>query len=172
MHVAFPYLEHLELYLLDPSALRNGSGEDILRANPQLPSLTIWFDGALTLSTILDVIQANTLITELKVEKHEFGTIRARDELIVTVDELNRFVAEHPLVEKLILKDHRLKTADAINFVRQMKPLKRFGFLTTSRRDDYPGIYGVWKEWHNKRNNECELGNSIIIPSMYVELAR
>lgn len=56
------------------------------------------------------------------------SSIRYFEATSVSACQLNRFVAEKPLVEELILKNHHLESDDTINFIRKMKSLKRFGF--------------------------------------------
>lgn len=53
----------------------------------------------------------------------------------VSMDELDGFVVEHPLVVKLNLTNYRFAGEVAINFIRQMKALKRFALIVTDRTE-------------------------------------
>lgn len=121
MNVSFPHLEYLEVEIIHYAhKFRFEDIATLLQANPQLKSLKIRWFTTITLTTALDTIIATSLITKLIV----IGVSTSN----VSEKELNRFVTEHPLVEELILGHHRVTASDAINFIRQMKSLKRIEF--------------------------------------------
>lgn len=94
----------------------------LLQANPQLQNVNFRSSSKLRLSTILNEISTNAMLKQLVVENIYASVVNVKP------DELARFAVEHAMVEELVLKDYRLKAIDAINFVRKMKSMKRFGF--------------------------------------------
>lgn len=94
--------------------------------------------------------------------RHEDNGLKLLKLCSVCANELNRFVAEHPLVAEFLLKDHHLETDDAVSFIRQMKSLKRIGFQVTDhlQRDRIM----------NSLNNEWELKVPLEHLPLYIEL--
>ena len=125
MNSSFLQLEHLQI---DIGKFRLGVGNAayLLQHSPQLQSLTIQYGGdpsKLTLRMILDLIGSNPLITKLITNPYPYGPT-----IGVSTDELNRFVAEHPLIVDLALLSHRITPEYAIYFIGRLKSLKQIKF--------------------------------------------
>lgn len=127
-----------------------------LKANAHLPSLEIYSPFELTLSMLLDLIQHNPAITKL-------ATVEARCE--VTLNELNRLAVEHPMIVELNLSGYGLNTDDAINFVGQMKSLKRIKFRTVNDRTECDRLL-------NQLHGEWKSNVSVRFDDIYIELHR
>lgn len=157
MNVSFPHLEHLQLYFHD-EAFRSydESFINVLQTCPQLQKLIIWCDiEGLTLSMVLNTIAANSSIIKLEVDN--FTSIR------VDANELNRFVGERPLVEKLLLKGYRLTAADAINFVSRLNSLRQIGFQVTDEPERDRIVEELSNEWELNSNATTTTHSAIYI---------
>lgn len=85
------------------------------------------------LSTILDEINANSLMPKLVMDtnfRYSIGNPKIHS---LNTDDLIRFAIGHPLIVELILKGRRLKVGDANNFICKLKSLKLIGFLVRNR---------------------------------------
>ena len=117
----YPHLKQLRVFASYVNNTKFFATEKMLQANRQLESFEILsYHKEITLDKLLNMISGNPLILKLEV----IGS----KEVNVNAAELNRFIAEHPLIEELYLDKYRLTADDAIMFIRQLKSLKKFKF--------------------------------------------
>lgn len=150
--ISFPHLEHLTLVAcsIDKDILMRFAYENavnLLNANQQLKSLKIRSDIRLSISTLLHAIRQNSSITKLTVAnlgRADVGTD-------VSMDELYRFMNEHPMMAELRLKCYRLTADDASNFISRMKSLlKRFEFQFKDHQECDRFVKQLDNEWKSE----------------------
>lgn len=162
MKVRFPHLEHLFISVVETDE-HNEKVMKIIESNPQLQSLHICTYFEMPFNTFLTKIHANTSITKLRVYE-----TNAYD---VETSELERLMAEHPLIVELDLAEHRLTADEAINFIRQMKALKRIVFDVHGRSD----CDRIMKELEGEWKSKVEInrwGNSYVTELMAITIYR
>lgn len=133
--VSFPQLKHLNLKVNSGGGIRSGelninSISKLLHANRQLQTLHMQSICAINFTELLNVISGNPFLLNLFISQNH-GRVNA--------DELKHFTSEHPMIEKLNLRQYELNADDAIAFIRQSKSLKLFEFRVnrTSESDRF-----------------------------------
>lgn len=114
--VFFPHLVEINVDL--SGMFTNQSADNLFRANPQLQKLHIAHN-SLTLTELLDLISGNPSVYKMEIIANYTD---------VHMIELDRFVAEHPMIVELKFGSYRFTADDAINFIRQLDSLKHFEF--------------------------------------------
>lgn len=131
--VHFPHLEHLTIGIRIPihysinrfaNRFTNRNGAKLLQANSQLKSLEIRTMPGISLNELLDMISENKSISKLTIDTMR-DSFRVKD---VNAVELNQFVREHPLIERLDFHDYRFTGDEAIMFIYQLNALEQFKF--------------------------------------------
>lgn len=157
----FPELRHLKIFsarisdcvsavsFLHPKDLvisnffQNDIAANLLHANPQLHSLELIPNTIIALNDLLDMLSASPSIVMLQV--------RSKIEDVSEVT-WNRFVAEHPLMQELVLLKTQFTADRAIMLVRQLNSLKRFEFRVKNRSECDRLVGLLYNEWqHNVR---------------------
>lgn len=166
MNVSFPHLRHLcigisNYTIYDTNRLLMKKAVNILQANRQVQSVKIQSGVVSTFTALLDAIGQNTSVSKLHVDFDSTTTVYS--------DSLNRFAAEHPLVVKLVLLHVLLAAGDVIDFIRQMKSLKRIKFEIRNNTEYNRVLKLLDHEWRSRISRVTDDNNHT---SCYVELMR
>lgn len=118
--VSLPQLEHLGISMSQSSMEHIAS---LLKSNLQLQSLDIRMtdkDIRTKLTMLLDMIRAHQSISKLKVTLVRISKVRKND--------LLQLMNDHSLIAELSLQQYQFTENDAVDFIRQLKSLKKFEF--------------------------------------------
>lgn len=139
--VSLPHLEHLGISMCQ-STIEHIT--KLLNVNLQLQSLDISMideDETTNLAIILDMIRAHKSISKIG--------INLEDKTRVNATELSQLVKEHPSMTELNLKQYQFTADAAVDFIRQLKSLKKFTFCV-QHDDEYKRIL-------NELDGECHV---------------
>lgn len=133
--VSFPHLKELKLRVVwtikkgKKTNLTANNLSKLLRVNPQLQTLHFQLKSGVDFTELANMISGNPKLVSLDIDFDSYRVFR------VSAEELDRFVSEHPLVEKLGLRHYEFRVDDAIAFIHRLKSLEWLEFRVNNRSD-------------------------------------